>query len=243
MKYRNKIAFTLIELLVVIAIIALLVSILLPSLQKAKELAKNLVCMSNIRNIGSTLCMYATDNNGIFPVVKGGDANGNKIFGESEDLSIAGYNDSPYILADCGAGRRYGIGEIALDPLNTSSGLFPEVMAAGMFFCPLSSVWSVDGNNGWKAWQYGTAPYFGWASHYLLLSGFTHENRETLSDPVENALLIDGFFLQNNAINPQVHKGEGANVLHIGGNVNFINAEDYEGNIMGYGWSYSYLDK
>ena len=54
--------FTLIELLVVIAIIALLVSILLPSLNRAKELAKRVVCASNMRNCGLALIMYANEN-------------------------------------------------------------------------------------------------------------------------------------------------------------------------------------
>lgn len=53
--------FTLIELLVVIAIIALLVSILLPSLQKAKDLARNVICISNFKNLGLCLAMYAED--------------------------------------------------------------------------------------------------------------------------------------------------------------------------------------
>lgn len=59
--------FTLIELLVVIAIISLLVSILLPSLNKAKELAKRSVCASNFKNIGTAMVTYAEDNNAKYP--------------------------------------------------------------------------------------------------------------------------------------------------------------------------------
>ena len=62
MKQRLK-AFTLIELLVVIAIIALLISILLPSLSRARELSKRLVCASNIKGIGTSAKIYANDNN------------------------------------------------------------------------------------------------------------------------------------------------------------------------------------
>ncbi len=65
MKLRT--AFTLIELLVVIAIIALLVSILMPSLQKAKELAKDIVCKSNQKSVGTALFLYAGEYNGVFP--------------------------------------------------------------------------------------------------------------------------------------------------------------------------------
>lgn len=60
-------AFTLIELLVVIAIISLLVSILLPSLNKAKDLARKVACMSNFRNIGCGVNMYALDGDGRVP--------------------------------------------------------------------------------------------------------------------------------------------------------------------------------
>lgn len=63
--------FTLIELLVVIAIIALLVSILLPSLNKAKQLAKKTVCLSQLKSIGLTVAMYASANNDCFPVSRG----------------------------------------------------------------------------------------------------------------------------------------------------------------------------
>lgn len=64
----KKKGFTLIELLVVIAIIALLLSILMPSLQKAKSLASRIVCSSNEKQIGLSLRMYAQDNNEIFPL-------------------------------------------------------------------------------------------------------------------------------------------------------------------------------
>ena len=63
----NRKAFTLIELLVVVAIIALLVSILVPSLQQAREQAKMVVCVSNERQMALGMSMYADDNQGWYP--------------------------------------------------------------------------------------------------------------------------------------------------------------------------------
>ncbi len=68
-RFRGAFAFTLIELLVVISIIAILISILLPALAKARELANRAVCMANVRGIIQSMVTYAQSNDGTFPTV------------------------------------------------------------------------------------------------------------------------------------------------------------------------------
>jgi prepilin-type N-terminal cleavage/methylation domain-containing protein/prepilin-type processing-associated H-X9-DG protein len=66
MRRQRHNGFTLLELLIVIAILGLLVSILLPSLSRAKELARKAVCASNIRHLATSNHLYAEDNEGFF---------------------------------------------------------------------------------------------------------------------------------------------------------------------------------
>lgn len=61
---QGKDFFTLIELLVVIAIIAILAAMLLPTLKKARDSAKNIICKTNLKQVGLVSQMYSTDFNG-----------------------------------------------------------------------------------------------------------------------------------------------------------------------------------
>ena len=65
--FRGNMPFTLIELLVVLAVITILLTFLLPSVQKAKESAKRITCNSNLRQIGLATTTYTTDYNGWLP--------------------------------------------------------------------------------------------------------------------------------------------------------------------------------
>ncbi len=70
-RHHGRRAFTLIELLVVVAIIALLISILLPSLSKAKENGRRAVCQSNLHHIGVAFKQYFGDYEDVLPEAAG----------------------------------------------------------------------------------------------------------------------------------------------------------------------------
>ncbi len=92
--------FTLVELLVVIGIIALLISILLPALSKARKSAVKIKCMNNLRSAGQLFFVYAAGNNGYFP--NGINAKANTIKGWAWDIPIATRD----LMVDNGALRR-----------------------------------------------------------------------------------------------------------------------------------------
>lgn len=119
-KQRKRGAFTLIELLVVIAIIALLVSILLPSLNRAKELAKRAACATRLHGLGQGVHLYANSYGGMLPTW--------------DDPSASGAEASVWV------GRDYDKDNSTKNTYSNSRGWFALVKgdyaALGLFRCP-----------------------------------------------------------------------------------------------------------
>ena len=99
--------FTLIELLVVIAIIAILMAILMPALEAARQRAMDMLCTSNLRQIGLAVMLYLNDNDGVTadvyppqstrnPMPPGNFSNGSRWFDKGTNTPIDSIREGAY---------------------------------------------------------------------------------------------------------------------------------------------------
>jgi prepilin-type N-terminal cleavage/methylation domain-containing protein/prepilin-type processing-associated H-X9-DG protein len=236
MKLQSKKAgFTLVELLVVIGIIALLISILLPSLNKARETANRVKCASNLKQIGQGLLLYANENRGAYPrtIATGAGATVTPVF--TYDTTTDNAAADPFSAP--------GSGEAGVS--NVISAMFLLVrtqdMGTEVFTCPSSSA-EKDTLGGTSAQNrvaftaksnlsYGiTMPYFGTTA-----AGLGYKWNNTLSPDFAiaadmgpatfpgTALTSGTTAQQQKLLNSKNHDTEGQNILFGDGHVEFTN--------------------
>jgi prepilin-type N-terminal cleavage/methylation domain-containing protein/prepilin-type processing-associated H-X9-DG protein len=112
MKRSTRSGFTLVELLVVIGIIALLISILLPSLNRARETANRVKCASNLKQVGQAILLYSNENRNAYPR--------SKYLAGATVLPTWG---TPYGTASTAGAA--GIATTSADPFSTNTGGAP----------------------------------------------------------------------------------------------------------------------
>jgi prepilin-type processing-associated H-X9-DG protein len=133
--HRTKVeAFTLVELLVVIGIIALLISILMPSLNRAREQAKSVQCLSNLRQLGMAFMMYVNANRGHFPKA-------------TARAPIAQARED-WLYFEMAPGRARDLNESAIAPF------FGRPMKKEALRCPSDDVETHQNNDGVEPYKY-----------------------------------------------------------------------------------------
>ena len=211
----KKKTFTLIELLVVIAIIAILASMLMPAVSKARNKAEEISCVNNMKGLGTVLLIYMANNKNFFPPMD-----------YNECKFVAGMSWIETVMGCTNA-----------DYKDKKSGINPT-MDARSLFCPMATE-----NTSWERICYGLNNAFGWRSGSTKGTLLTQPSKKIVipetaryyNDNGINSPATDGLWrLYPNFSNasdygwghPSTRHDNRANCVHYDGHVEAYNVPD-----------------
>jgi type II secretory pathway pseudopilin PulG len=197
---------------VVIAIISLLVSILLPSLQQAKILAKRVVCVSNLKQCGSAMFIYASQNDGGLPFRE----NWSYLYRRPPEAGETPEADG-WVYVNCGL---------------LVSG---EYISEDALRCPAS------GEEGLNTWGWGAQNIKGPYWYLQVTSGYWQDNSVSPPKPKKipvhdlwtTVLMSDYFLGREGTVSGFYHGEEGINAMFTDGSARWLDDRDIYDYIYG----------